>query len=183
MNTDRIFPTVAFEYLPPVAGVVFVLGLIAAGYSSADGTLTALTTVLCVDFIGLDKMDKSEKGKIRIRRGIHVLMGFLFLAIILIFSRYHNEALIRTLFMVAGYTYGPLLGLYTFGLFTKRIVTADYLVPFFACLSPLICFLLNMYSKQLFRGYEFGFELLLVNGLLMFIFLFFVSRRVIGNKK
>jgi SSS family transporter len=167
MKTDRIFPAIAFEYLPPIAGIVFLLGLIAAGYSSADGTITALTTVLCVDFIGLNKMNKSEKEKINIRRLVHLLMGMLFLIIILVFSRYHDDALIRIIFQVAGYTYGPLLGLYTFGLFTKRIVCADYLVPFFACLSPVICLLLNRYSKQLFGNYEFGFELLLVNGMLI----------------
>jgi Na+/proline symporter len=177
MNTDRLFPMIAFEYLPPVAGIIFVMGLIAAGYSSADGTLTALTTVLCVDFIGLNKMNKPEKEKIKIRRGIHLLIGLLFLLIILIFSRYHNDALIRIIFQVASYTYGPLLGLFTFGLFTKRIVTADRLVPVFAILSPLICLLLNKYSKQLLGGYEFGFELLLVNGLLMFIFLWIMSKK------
>ncbi len=177
MKTDRIFPTIAFDYLPPVAGIVFVLGLIAAGYSSADGTLTALTTVLCVDFIGLEKINKSEKEKIKIRRAMHLLIGLLFLLVILIFSHYHNDALIRIIFQVASYTYGPLLGLYTFGLFTKRKITADYLVPVFACLSPLICFFLNKYSKELFWGYEFGFELLLVNGLIMFFFLWIISKK------
>jgi SSS family transporter len=177
MKTDRIFPTIAFEYLPPVAGIVFVVGLIAAGYSSADGTLTALTTVLCVDFIGLNKMNKSEREKVNIRRIVHLMIGFLFFVIILIFSRYHDDALIRIIFQIASYTYGPLLGLYIFGLFTKRIVIADKFVPVFACLSPLICFLLNRYSKALFWGYETGFELLLINGLLMFVFLWAISRR------
>ncbi|MDR0604920.1 MAG: sodium:solute symporter [Bacteroidales bacterium] len=177
MKTDRIFPTIAFEYLPPIAGIVFVLGLIAAGYSSADGTITALTTALCVDFIGLHKLNKTEKEKITIRRYIHLLIGTLFLAVILIFSRYHDDALIRIIFQVAGYTYGPLLGLFTFGLFTKRVVNADFLVPLLACLSPVICFFLNRYSKELFRNYEFGFELLLVNGMLMFIFLWFISKK------
>jgi Na+/proline symporter len=177
MKTDRILPTIAFEYLPPIAGIVFVLGLVAAGYSSADGTLAALTTVICVDFIGLNKMNKSEKEKINIRRAIHVLIGLLFLMIVLLFSRYHDDALIRIIFQIASYTYGPLLGLYTFGLFTKRKITADILVPVFACLSPLICLLLNKYSKRLFWGYEFGFELLLINGLLMFIFLWFISKK------
>jgi Na+/proline symporter len=177
MKTDRIFPTIAFEYLPSIAGIIFVLGLVAAGYSSADGTLAALTTVICVDFIGLNKMNKSEKEKINIRRGIHVLIGLLFLMIVLVFSRYHDDALIRIIFQIASYTYGPLLGLYTFGLFTKRVVTFDNLVPIFACLSPLICLLLNKYSKQLFWGYEFGFELLLINGLFMFIFLWFISKK------
>lgn len=179
MKTDRLFPTIAFDYMHPVVGIVFVLGLIAAGYSSADGTLTSLTTVVCVDFLGLKKSNKSEKEQISIRRKMHILMGLLFLVVILIFSRYHNDALIRIIFQIASYTYGPLLGLYTFGLFTKREIPVkkERLVPFFACLSPLICFLLNRYSKQLFWGYEFGFELLLLNGLIMIFFLWAISER------
>jgi Na+/proline symporter len=173
-TTDHLFPAIAFDYLPPVAGIIFVIGLISAGYSSADGTLTALTTVLCVDFIGLEKKNKPEKEKIKIRRMVHVLMGLLFLFVILIFSYYHNDSLIRILFKVASYTYGPLLGLYTFGLFTKRRLKTDRFVPVLACLSPLICLLLNNFSKQLFWGYEFGFEL---NGLLMFLGLMVVSKR------
>ena len=176
-TTDRLFSTIAFDYLPPIAGIVFVIGLISAGYSSADGTLTALTTVLCVDFIGLEKKNKPEKEKIKIRRIVHVLMGLLFLLVILVFSRYHNDSLIRILFKVASYTYGPLLGLYTFGLFTKRRLKADRFVPILACISPLICLLLNKYSEQLFWGYNFGFELLLLNGLLMFLGLWLSRRR------
>jgi len=183
IKTDRIFSTVAFDYLPPIAAIVFVIGLISAGYSSADGTLTALTTVLCVDFIGLEKMNKPEKKKIKIRRSMHILMGLLFLLIILIFSRFHNDALIRILFRVASYTYGPLLGLYTFGLFTKRTLKADRIVPLFACLSPLICLPLDMFSKQLLWGYEFGFELLLLNGLIMFLLLWAGSKRSVVTKK
>ena len=177
IKTDRIFSTVAFNYLPSIAAIVFVIGLISAGYSSADGTLTALTTVLCVDFLGLEKMKKTEKEKINIRRIMHILMGILFLLVILVFSHFHNDALIRIIFQVASYTYGPLLGLYTFGLFTKRKLKADRLVPFFAILSPLICLLLNKFSAQLLCGYIFGFELLLVNGLVMFSFLWINSRK------
>lgn len=179
MKTDRLFPTIAFDYMPPIVGIVFVLGLIAAGYSSADGTLTSLTTVICVDFLGLKKSNKSEKEQIGIRRKIHILMGLLFLVVILIFSRYHNDALIRIIFQIASYTYGPLLGLYTFGLFTKREIPAkkERLVPIVAFLSPFICLLLNRYSKQLFQGYEFGFELLLLNGLIMMFFLWIISER------
>ncbi|MDR0368511.1 MAG: sodium:solute symporter [Bacteroidales bacterium] len=178
-KTDRLFPTIAFEYMPPVAGIVFVLGLIAAGYSSADGTLTSLTTVVCVDFLGLKKSGKSEKEQIGMRRKVHVLMGLLFLAVILIFAQYHNDALIRIIFRIASYTYGPLLGLYTFGLYTKRKIPLkkERLVPLFACLSPLICLILNRYSKRLFWGYEFGFELLLLNGLIMMFFLWTISER------
>ena len=160
MQTDRIFPTIAFDYLPPVAGITFVLGLIAAGYSSADGTLTSLTTVICIDFLDMEKMQKTQEEKIRIRRWIHVGISLLFLLIILFFSNFHNDALIRIIFNVASYTYGPLLGLFSFGLFTKRTLKYEHLTPFIAILSPILCFILNKYSAVWFHGYQFGFELL-----------------------
>jgi SSS family transporter len=177
-KTDNLLPTVALHYLSPVAGITFILGLIAAGYSSADGTLASLTTVVCVDFLSINKSNATEKQKIRLRWLIHVIISGLFLAIILFFSRFHSDALIRILFKIAGYTYGPLLGLYTFGMFTKRKVKYEKMVPLIAIISPLICYILNMYSKDLFWGYEFGFELLLVNGLLTFIGLWIISKRV-----
>ncbi|MDR1878851.1 MAG: sodium:solute symporter, partial [Bacteroidales bacterium] len=177
MKTDRIFPAIVFDYLPPVVSIVFILGLIAAGYSSADGTLTSLTTVVCMDFLGLQKSKKTAKEQVRIRRGIHLLIGLLFYLIIFFFSRYHDDALIRIIFQVAVYTYGPLLGLFAFGLFTKRRLIFDAYVPVFACLSPIICLFLNSYSRQLFFGYAFGFELLLVNGLIMFVFLWIISKK------
>ena len=184
-QTDRLFPTIAFDYMPPVVGIVFVLGLIAAGYSSADGTLTSLTTVVCVDFLGLEKSNKPKKQQISIRRRVHILIGLLFLVIILVFSRFHNDALIRIIFRIASYTYGPLLGLYAFGLFTKRVIPAkqELLVPFFAVLAPLICLVLDIYSKTWFKGYQFGFELLLINGIFMFMFLWIISKRKINSRE
>ncbi|MDD4209396.1 MAG: sodium:solute symporter [Bacteroidales bacterium] len=175
MKTDRIFPTIAIQYLPAFAAIVFILGLISAGYSSADGTLTALTTVICYDFLGLEKKDITIKQKTKIRHGVHIGVSILFLIIILIFSRFHNDALIRIIFNVASYTYGPLLGLYVFGMFTNRNVINDKIVPIIAIGSPIICFFLNKYSEVLFFGYHFGFELLLVNGLMTFIGLWLIS--------
>ena len=175
MQTDRIFPTIAFNYLPPIAGITFVLGLIAAGYSSADGTLTSLTTVICIDFLDIEQMQKTPEEKIRIRRWIHVGISLLFLLIILLFSNFHNDALIRIIFNVASYTYGPLLGLFSFGLFTKRTLKYENLTPLIAILSPILCFILNKYSAVWFHGYQFGFELLLVNGLLTFVGLWAIS--------
>jgi Na+/proline symporter len=176
-QTDNLLPSIALNHLSMIAGITFVLGLIAAGYSSADGTLTSLTTVVCIDFLSLNKYATAEKQKIRIRRIVHLLMSGLFLGIILIFSRYHSDALIRILFKVASYTYGPLLGLYSFGMFTKRKLQYEFLVPIIAILCPLICYFVNMYSKELLQGYVFGFELLLLNGLLVFIGLFVISRK------
>lgn len=176
MLTDKIYPTVAFELLPPIAGIVFIIGLIAAGYSSADGTLTSLTTVVCVDFLKIDSSKKTEQEQIQTRRITHIVISLFFLAIILIFAKFHNKALIDSVFSIASYTYGPLLGLFSFGLFTKRRLKFEYLTPFIAILSPIICWFLSNYSENLFAGYKFGFELLLINGFLTFIGLLLISQ-------
>ena len=175
---DKIFPSVAFS-LSRFTTVVFVIGLVAAGYSSADGTLTALTTTVCFDFLHFDRPDRTEAEKKRIRYLVHFLFALLYLAIIIVFKPFHRESLIDTIFAVAGYTYGPLLGLFGFGLFTRRVVRSDKWVPLLALLPPVLCFVLDRNSQVWFHGYRFGFELLLINGLLMFLFLLVFSRR--GN--
>ena len=176
-STDDIFPTVAIRYLGPVAGVVFLVGLISAAFPSADGALTSLTTSVSIDFLRLDKRDNlSEKAKTRIRYAVHLSIAFLFFISVMIFSILNDEAVIDKLFTIAGYTYGPLLGLYSFGMFTKRQVK-DKVTPVIAILSPVICFFLSKYSVELFNGYKFGFELLLLNGLLTFIGLWAFSKK------
>ena len=174
---DKIFPAVAFS-LNKFTSIVFMLGLIAAGYSSADGTLTALTTTFCFDFLHFDKNDKiSENDKIRYRKMIHIGFALLYLLVIILFRPFHNESLIDKIFEIAGYTYGPLLGLYSFGLFVKNRKANDKLVPIIAITSPVISYLLNHFSKELFFGYQFGFEILIVNGLLTFISLLIFSKK------
>jgi Na+/proline symporter len=176
---DKIFPTVAFS-LNKLTSIVFIIGLIAAGYSSADGTLTALTTTFCFDFLHFDKNDKiSEEQKIRYRKYIHIGFALLYLLVIIMFRPFHNESLIDKIFEIAGYTYGPLLGLYTFGLFVKNRKTNDKFVPIVAISSPIISYVLNIYSKNIFFGYQFGFEILIVNGLLTFIGLMLISKKEI----
>lgn len=176
---DKIFPTVAFS-LDKMTGIIFMIGLIAAGYSSADGTLTALTTTFCFDFLHFDKNDKiSEEQKVKYRKFIHVGFAFLYLLVIIIFRPFHNESLIDKIFEIAGYTYGPLLGLYSFGLFMKKRKPNDKYVPIIAISSPIISYVLNHYSKDLFLGYQFGFEILIVNGLMTFIALWFISKKEI----
>lgn len=174
---DKIFPTVAFS-LDKLTSIVFMIGLIAAGYSSADGTLTALTTTFCFDFLHFDKNDRiSEEQKIRYRKFIHVGFAFLYLLVIIMFRPFHNESLIDKIFEIAGYTYGPLLGLYTFGLFIKNRKPNDRYVPIIALSSPIISYILNLYSKDIFFGYQFGFEILIVNGLLTFVALLAISKK------
>lgn len=171
--SDKIFPSIAF-HLSTFTAVVFVLGMVAAGYSSADGTLTALTTTFCYDFLGFGKDDNPQK-ELRTRRLVHIAFALLYLLVIIAFRPFHNQSLIDTLFDIAGFTYGPLLGLYTFGLFTLRKVR-DRWVPFIAILSPIICYLLKIYMP-IWTGYHFGFELLLLNGLITFIGLLLIPEK------
>ena len=168
-KSDSIFPAVAF-HMNSLTCIVIVIGLVAAGYSSADGTLTSLTTTFCFDILHFDTDTKhTEEQKMKIRKIIHIAFALIYFAIIIIFKPFHNDSLIKTLFDIAGYTYGPLLGLFCYGLFVKNRRPNDKAVPFVAILSPIICYILNMYSEQLFFGYKFGFELLILNGLLTFI--------------
>ena len=179
---DMIFPSIAFSF-SKFTSVMFVLGLVAAGYSSADGTLTALTTTTCYNFLNFnDRTDLTEKQKTKTRKYIHIGYAMLYLLVIIAFRPFHNQSLIDKVFEIAGYTYGPLLGLYTFGLFVKKRITNDKLVPYIAIISPILSYLLNIYSKQLFNGYQFGFEILIVNGLITFIALFAVSKRQVLTK-
>ncbi len=176
---DKIFPSIAFS-LNKFTSVVFVIGLIAAGYSSADGTLTALTTTFCYDFLHFDTNTKiSDENKIKYRKLIHIAFAFLYLLVIILFKPFHNESLIDKIFEIAGYTYGPLLGLYTFGLFIKNRKPIDKYVPVIAISSPVISYILNHFSADLFFGYQFGFEILIVNGLLTFTALLLLSKKQI----
>jgi Na+/proline symporter len=176
-STDDLFPTVAFQYLGPVAGIVFLIGLISAAFPSADGALTSLTTSVSIDFLGLNnRTGISEAARTRIRYSVHLTIALVFFISILIFRSLSDRAVIDKLFTIAGYTYGPLLGLYSFGLFTRRLVN-DRLTPIIAVISPVVCYFLSIYSEELFNGYKFGFELLLVNGFLTFIGLLIFSHK------
>jgi Na+/proline symporter len=176
-STDDIFPTIAIRYLGPVAGIVFLIGLISAAFPSADGALTSLTTSVSIDFLGLEqRKGLTEKAKTRIRYIVHLSIALVFFISVIMFSTLNDKAVIDKLFTIAGYTYGPLLGLYSFGLFTRRIVK-DKVTPAIAILSPVICFFLSKYSVELFNGYKFGFELLLLNGLLTFVGLYIFSKK------
>ena len=178
--TDDLFPTIAFRYLSPAAGIVFLIGLISAAFPSADGALTSLTTSFSIDFLGLEKKTEMDNArKTRIRYTVHFSFALIFFICILAFRQMNDRAIIDKLFTIAGYTYGPLLGLYTFGLFTKRTVT-DRFTPWIAIISPVLCYFLNIFSEELFNGYRFGFEMLLVNGFLTFMGLLIFSRK--GSK-
>ncbi len=174
---DQLFPMLALKHLSPMIGVVFVIGLVAAAYSSADSALTALTTSFSVDILEMDPHDDSRSTQ---RKWIHVGMALVLFVVILGFRQMNDDSVINQLFKAAGYTYGPLLGLYAFGLFTKRSVL-DKWVPIIAILSPIICYLLNANSEAWLGGYKFGFELLILNGLLTFIGLALISHSPDGK--
>lgn len=174
---DKIFPSIAFSF-SKLTSVVFVIGLVAAGYSSADGTLTALTTTLCYNFLDFgNRNDMSEEAKAKKRKHIHIFFALLYLLVIIAFRPFHTESLINKVFDIAGYTYGPLLGLYSFGLFVKNRKPVDKIVPYIAIASPILSYILNIYSAQLFNGYQFGFEILIINGLITFVALLLFSHK------
>ena len=177
-TTDNLFPMIATGgYLPQVVGIFFILGLVAAAYSSADSALTALTTSFTVDVLEGQRWE--DQKLTRIRRWVHLGMSIVLGLTIMLFRVINDESVISAIFRMAGYTYGPLLGLYAFGLFT-RLKVRDRLVPLLAILSPVISFLLSHFSEELFNGYQFGFELLIVNGAIMFAGLLLSSRKEQG---
>ncbi len=163
-RTDDLFPLIVSEHLPAYVGVVFLLGIIAASFSSADSSLTALTTVWCIDIMRLDPQDESTDKR---RKRITVLMAVAMLATLLIFHAINDQSIVSAIFTVAGYTYGPLLGLFAFGLTTKR-QTREKAVPAVCIAAPIICLILNYLTPILLGGYKLGFELLLINGALVF---------------
>ncbi|MDP2424255.1 MAG: sodium:solute symporter [Bacteroidales bacterium] len=178
-RTDDLFPLIALRHLGPTAGVVFLIGLVAAAYSSADGAITSLTTSFSIDFLGLKKNEKlSDKRKMNIRYIVHFSIAMMLILLILVFRAISDQSVIQKLFTIAGYTYGPLLGLYAFGLFTKHLVK-DRFVPLVAVLSPAVCYVLSTNSAQLLWGYRFGFELLILNGLLTFTGLLLLRKKQI----
>jgi len=171
-KADHLFPLIALEHLPIYAGIIFLLGLIAAAYSSADSALTSLTTSFCVDFLDFEK--HPEKASQSTRFGVHIGFSVILAIVIWLFSQIGDDSVIVNIFKAAGYTYGPLLGLYAFGLFTNLKIK-DNLAPLICIISPIICFYLNKYSATLLGGYQFGFELLILNGLLTFAGLLLIS--------
>lgn len=172
---DDLFPTIATQGgLGLAVGIFFLLGLIAAAYSSADSALTSLTTSFSVDFLDIEKMDADRQP--RLRKMVHIGFSAVLVIVILIFKQINDQSVIAAVFTAAGYTYGPLLGLYAFGLFTKRKVI-DRWVPVVAVASPLSCYVLNSNVDRWF-GFSFGFELLILNGALTFLGLWILSRRV-----
>ncbi|MFV0376681.1 MAG: sodium:solute symporter [Mangrovibacterium sp.] len=164
-KSDQVYPFLALNYLGFWVAGAFLIGITAAAFSSADSALTAMTTSFCIDFLGLEK--KKGVQQQQIRKWVHLGFSLLLLLVILLFKALNNESVVVAVFKAAGYTYGPILGLFLYAFFVRKPL-ADRWVPVVALLAPVVSWLLSTYSEQLLGGYKFGFELLIVNGLLTF---------------
>ena len=174
-RTDDLYPLLALNHLGLVVAITFLLGITAATYASADSALTALTTSFCIDFMNVEKRPETERS--RIKQVVHIGFSLLFYVVIIVFRQLNSKEVITAVFDIAGYTYGPLLGLYAFGIFSKRPVR-DQFVPFICLASPVLTYIVNQNSAAWFGGYQFGFERLLLNGLFTFLGLLAVSKPV-----
>ena len=179
---DKLFPDIALHHMPPVVSLIFIIALISALFPSADGAITALTSSFCIDIIGMQRRtDWSEIKRKKIRQKVHLGVAVVFLIFVLIFYKVNNPSMIGVILKVAAYTYGPLLGLFTFGIITKRNVKDQY-VPFVCIAAPLICFFVDKYQDRLFNGMQIGSELLILNGLLTFLGLLMISEKSVMQK-
>ncbi|WP_438944673.1 sodium:solute symporter [Sediminibacterium sp.] len=177
---DKIFPVLAMEHMPPIVSVIFIIALISALFPSADGAITALTSTFCIDIIGIQRRaDLDEAAQKKIRQRVHLTFAAIFLVFVLVFKWVNDPSMIGLLLKIAAYTYGPLLGLFTFGIITKRAVK-DKWVPYVCVAAPIICFILDKFQKDLLGSYEVGLELLIINGALTFIGLLLISKK--GSK-
>ncbi len=176
-DTDLLFPTIAFQYAPAIVGILFILGITASSYASADSALTALTTSFCVDFLGFRESDGNNPRHTRTRTRVHLAFSAIFFLAILVFNRFASGEVIKLVFDSASITYGPLLGLFAFGFYVKRDVRDRYTA--WVCVAALLIttavYIYNSYLGYAVFGYKFGFELLILNGLLTFIGLWMIS--------
>ncbi len=183
-RTDLLFPEIAFHHLSLIPSIVFLLGLTAATFATTDSALTALTTSFCVDFLGMDKTENLHKpNMVRTRHLVHIGFSFLMFLVIVVFNTINDASVVSMIFKIASYTYGPLLGLYSFGLFMKSKTVHDQWVPLICLLSPALCFLISKNSVLLFGDYVFDNELIIVNGLFTFIGLLLISKPAVSETR
>ena len=175
---DRLFPAVVLGHLPAAVQVLFVIALISALFPSADGALTALTSSFCIDILGMQqRADWSEPQRRRIRRRVHLVFALLFMALVMVFKAVDDPSMIYLILKIAAYTYGPLLGLFAFGVLTRRAVR-DRWVPAIAVAAPLLCWAIDAHQRSLFGNWQLGLELLPINGALMFGGLWLASKPI-----
>jgi SSS family transporter len=172
---DDLFPTIALKnYLPPSVAIIFIIGLISALFPSADGALTAMTSSFCIDILGIAKDNtKSDDQKRKTRLMVHFSFALLFFLCVLIFKWIDNKSIIEVILKVAGYTYGPLLGMFAFGILTKRNIK-DSLSILVCLISPFLAYFLTLFTKN-YLSFEVGIEILIINGLITFCGLWMIS--------
>lgn len=179
---DHLYPEIALNHLNIIPGIIFMLGLTAATFATTDSALTALTTSFCVDFLHFDKKaDQNDPKLVSQRHWVHVGFSVLMVAVIMVFKMINNDSVVNSIFTAAGYTYGPLVGLFAFGMLTKRAV-ADKLVPYICIVSPLLCFVINTNSMAWF-GYAMSFELIVLNGLITFLLLWITGKTAVAQTR
>lgn len=196
-RTDYLFPEIAFNHLAIFPAIIFLLGLTAATFATTDSALTALTTSFCVDFLNMDKeninnndniksqeeIDAKNKKTVQKRHLVHLGFSLLMFLVIIVFNSLNDQSVVTMIFKVASYTYGPLLGLYAFGLFMKSKTVRDKFVPFVCIISPLVCFFLAKNSAALFGNYVIDNELIIINGFITFIGLLLISKPATSQTK
>lgn len=175
---DDLFPSVALFHLPPALGIIFIIALISALFPSADGALTALTSSFCIDILGIHRRKElTEEQQKRTRMSVHLSFAVVFLLCILLFKWIDNKSIIGVILDLAGYTYGPLLGLFAFGILTKRVINKGYGVTIICLAAPACSYLFGKNAASIFNGYQIGFEMLLINGIMTFIGLWIYSKK------
>jgi len=180
MRTDLLFPEIAFNHFSLLPAIVFLLGLTAATFATTDSALTALTTSFCVDFLKMNqKKEQSEKKMVKQRYFVHFSFALLLFLVIMIFNAINDASVVSMIFRIASYTYGPLLGMYAFGLFLKNRTVMDKITPIICLLSPLFTFLIAKNSEFIFGNYVFDVELIILNGLITFFGLLIFSKHTI----
>jgi Na+/proline symporter len=175
---------IASEHLGPTVLGIFIVGIVAAAFSSADSALTSLTTSFCVDILGMKSSNGSvelEKTNTRTRRITHVIISVVFIAIIMIIHAIGSDSIINAIYRMASYTYGPLLGLYIAGLYTQ-LKPMDKLVPYITIAAPILCFVLELVMMNVYN-YKMGYEMLLINGGLTVLGLWLISLRSNGKDR
>jgi Na+/proline symporter len=172
---DHLFPELALHHMPHIISVIFIIALISALFPSSDGAITALTASFCIDILGINRnpsLDEARRKKIR--QHVHLVFIFIFLIFVLIYKWISSDSMIGIILKVAAYTYGPLLGLFSFSILTRRSLRNNW-VPWICILSPILCFFLDKYQQYLFGNFHIGLELLLINGVFTFLGLLIIS--------
>jgi Na+/proline symporter len=175
---DTLFPTVALHYMPQAISIIFIIALISALFPSADGALTALTSSFCIDMLGLKRREGlSEAQRKKIRLTVHLSFAIIFLLCIMIFKYIGSRSIIDKILDLAGYTYGPLLGLFAFGILSKRRLPETGIITAICLVAPVLSYFLAQNSAQWFNGYQIGIELLIINGLITYLGLLAISKK------